>query len=53
MGVARKHEIESISIANSYREKIHDIAKLEKASKAMPDLFASEPLADDYLPFIE
>ena len=53
MGVARKHEIESISVANSYREKIHDIAKLEKASKAMPDLFASEPLADDYLPFIE
>lgn len=52
MSENRKHEIESLAVFNEYRHKIHDIATLEKTDKRNQSLFASEPLAEDYLPFI-
>lgn len=51
MGVARKHEIESIKTAAAYRSKIHDIALMEKGRRAHPASFASEPLPAAELPF--
>lgn len=50
---ARKHEIENREKFKEYREKIHDIANLEKMGKLLPVDVVSEPLIPDYLPFIE
>ena len=52
MSVARRKGIESPQIFNEYRNKIHDIEKLEKIKKMPPDLFASEPLPIEDLPFL-
>lgn len=49
MGEARKHEIESEDIFDDYRNKIHDIAKLEKDHKLQPETLASKPMGKDYL----
>lgn len=49
MGEARKHEIESEDIFDDYRNKIHDIAKLEKDHKLQPETLASKPMDKDYL----
>lgn len=53
ISVARKHEIESLPTFAEYRGKIHDIDKLEHLHKKPADLFASEPLPQENLPFIE
>lgn len=54
MSEARKHEIESLQTFEEYRGKIHDIALLEKMDKKpLLSTMASEPMPDDYLPFIE
>lgn len=52
MSVARRKEIESTAIFNEYRNKIHDIEKLEKLNKMPQDMFASEQLPVESLPFI-
>lgn len=52
MGVARKHEIESLDVFYNYRSKIRDISRLEKVDDMAIAPIASEPLPDDYLPFI-
>lgn len=50
---ARKHEIENREKFEEYRERIHDIANLEKMGRLLPVDVVSEPLIPDYLPFIE
>lgn len=53
IGVARKHEIESFETLSEYRSKIADIKKMEQMHKMPAEMFASEPLPDEDLPFIE
>lgn len=47
MGEARKHEIESEDIFEEYRNKIHDIAKLERDHRFRPETLASKPMNED------
>lgn len=47
MGEARKHEIESEDIFEEYRNKIHDIAKLEQDHRFRPETLASKPMNED------
>lgn len=53
MSVARRKEIDSPKVFAEYRSKIHDIDKLEHMPDAPQDLFASEPLPAENLPFVE
>lgn len=53
MSEARKHEIENMQTFELYRNKIHDISKLEKMNKPNHMSLVSEPIINDYLTFIE